>query len=77
MKDELILVYTGDEISVLHLKGELEESGILSFIKNNIQSGLAAGFVSGPPSSIQLYVDNVDMEVAKPIIDDFLQKNEA
>lgn len=77
MKDELSHIYTGDEISVLHLKALLEEKSILSIIKNNLQSGLAAGFVSGPPASIELYIDEVDMAAAAPIIENFHKSYEA
>jgi hypothetical protein len=71
--DDLIRVYTGTEISVIHLKEELEESGIAVLTQNDFQSGIGAGFVGGVPTAIDLYIKKADMEKAEPIINDFIQ----
>ena len=71
--NELIRIYTGTEVSVIHLKEELEESGISVMMQNDFQSGISAGFVGGVPSAVDLLIQEKDMEKAKPIIDDFIQ----
>jgi hypothetical protein len=71
--DDLIRVYTGTEVSVIHLKEELEESGISVLLQNDFQSGISAGFVGGVPSSIDLYINKSDVEIADPIIKDFIE----
>jgi hypothetical protein len=73
MKEEnnLIRIYTGTEVSVIHLKEELEEGGIDVLIQNDFQSGMSAGFVGGVPSSIDIYIKKTDIAKAEPIIEDF------
>jgi len=70
-REDLIRVYTGSEISVIHLKEELEECGIDVLTQNDFQSGISAGFVGGVPSSIDIYIKKTDLERAEPIIEDF------
>jgi hypothetical protein len=72
-RDDLIRVYTGTEISVIHLKEELEECGIDVLMQNDFQSGMSADFVGGIPSSIDIYIKKTDMEKAEPIIKDFVE----
>jgi len=77
MKNEnnLIRVFTGSEISVILLKGELEENGIAALIKNDFQSGASAGFYGGSSSDIDLYIQESDLKKAEPIINEFIQNN--
>jgi len=72
----VVRVYTGSEVLVGMLKGLLEEAGIFSMIKDDFQSSISAGFVSGTPSALDLYIQESDREVAVPIIEDFLKYNE-
>jgi hypothetical protein len=76
MKKEhnLIRVFTGDEISAIHLKGELEKIGISSMIRNDFQSGVAAGF-GGVPSAVDLYLQEKDLKEAGPLVDGFNQNS--
>jgi hypothetical protein len=69
----IIRVYTGTEISVIHLKEELEESGISVMLQNDFGSGVSAGFVGGVPSAIDLYILKSDFDKAEPIIKDFIE----
>jgi len=71
--NDLIRVYTGTEVSVIHLKEELEEGGIDVLLQNDFQSGISAGFVGGVPSAIDVYIKESDMEKAEPIIADFIK----
>jgi hypothetical protein len=72
--NDLIRVFTGTEVSVIYLKERLEEIGIGALIKNDFQSGLTVGFVSGVPSAVDLYIQESDLEKAEPIIKEFTEK---
>jgi hypothetical protein len=74
-KDKLIKIYTGTEMTVLTLKGFLEEIGVNSTIQNNYRSGIEVGFVGGVQSAVDLYIQYSDFEKAEPIIRDFITKN--
>jgi len=74
-QNNLIRVFTGSEISVILLKGELEENGIAALVKNDFQSGAAAGFYGGSSSGIDLYIQEDDMKIAEPIIEEFILNN--
>ena len=69
--NDLIRVFTGDEVSAIYLKERLEEIGIAALIKNDFQSGITVGFVSGVPSAIDLYIQESDLKEAEPIIKEF------
>lgn len=72
--DDLKLLYSGTEINANVLKEILEENQIGALIKNNMKSGLAAGFGGGyPESEASLYVTEKSFEKAKPNLDDFLK----
>ena len=75
-ENELIRVYTGSEVTVFLLKGELEQAGIQSMIQNDFDAGLSAGFGSGVPSAVDLYIQNKDLNMAEPIINEFIKNNE-
>jgi hypothetical protein len=72
-EDKLVRIYTGTEISVILLKGRLEEIGISSLIQNNYKSGIEVGFVGGVQSAIDLYIQQFDFKKAEPIISEFIQ----
>ncbi len=72
----IVRVYTGREVQVGMLKGLLEEAGITSMIRDEFQASISAGFVSGVPSALDLYVQESDRKAAAPIIEDFLKNNE-
>jgi hypothetical protein len=74
-EDELIRIFTGSEVSALLLKDELEEAGIPAMVQNDYQSGLMAGFVGGTPAAVDVYINEMDMGKAEPVIDDFMKKN--
>jgi hypothetical protein len=76
MDNNLINVYTGSEITVHLLKSELEKIGVPSIIKDKFKSGISAGFGTGVPSAIDLFIDENDLEKAKPLIEEFKRVNE-
>ena len=74
-KDKLIKVYTGTEVTVILLKGLLEEIGVGSTVQNNYKSGVEVGFVGGVQSAIDLFIQYSDFEKAEPVIRDFIATN--
>jgi hypothetical protein len=76
-KNKLIKVYTGTEVTVILLKGLLEEIGVTSVIQNNYRSGVEVGFVGGVQSAIDLFIQQSDLEKAEPIIRDFIARNKS
>ena len=75
-KNNLVKIFSGREVSVIILKGKLEEQGISSIIQNDYQSGITAGFMGGTTSSIELYIQESDLNNAEPIINEFIKNNE-
>jgi hypothetical protein len=73
--DELIRVFTGSEVSVIILQGELEEIGIGSIIQNDYVSGISVGFMGGTPTSVDLFIQSCDYLNAESLIREFIQKN--
>ena len=71
--NQLVRIYTGHEITILRLKGELENYEIPALIENRFQSGVAAGFVADSPSAVDLYVEEKDAPKAQLILNDLLQ----
>lgn len=71
----LIRVYSGTELTVNLLKDELESFGISVMIQNDFNSGISAGFSGGVPSSVDLFIQEYDLEKAEPIIQEFREIN--
>jgi hypothetical protein len=75
MKNRLVKVYTGTEVTVLLLQELLEEIEVSSTIQNNYKSGVEIGFVGGVMSAIDLYIQESDFEKAEPVVRDFIAQN--
>jgi hypothetical protein len=73
---DLIRIYTGTEVSVILLKGELEAKGISCMIKNDFQSGNAAGFFGGIPSAVDLYIRQSDAALTEAIVSEFANRKD-
>ncbi len=73
--DSIVRVFSGSEITALMIKARLEEAGIVAMIRNDFQSGVAAGFFAGPPEDVDLFVSNEDLEAANPVIEEILNMN--
>ena len=67
-EEKIVLVYTGDLVTIEHIKNELEAKDITTVVKDGYQEGLDAGFVGGTPSSINLFVLESDVKNALEII---------
>lgn len=73
--DELIRVFTGSEVAVILLKGELEEIGVGSVVRNDYVSGISVGFMGGTPTSVDLYVRAANLGKAESIVNEFISRN--
>ena len=71
-----IKIFTGSEIMISMIKGELENHGIASLIKSDFNSGVTAGFSEGVPSAIDLYIEPKKVEEARQLIDDLINDME-
>ena len=67
-KDKLIKTYSGTEGLVQILKDKLEQNG-------TIRNDSGDSFFSGTPIAIDLYIRQLDIKKAKPIIQEFVKKN--
>jgi len=62
-------VYTGSLINIQFLQTMLQDSDINSITRDDMKSGMMAGFGGGIPDHIQLFVKKIDMDRAVPIIE--------
>lgn len=69
MTNELKPVYSGSSLKVKYYQEILQNKGISSFIRNEMESGLRAGFGAGTPeNSTRLFVKIEEFEKAQRII---------
>lgn len=66
-------VYTSSAIVINRLASLLEEKEIACIIKNQTESASLAGFGSSP-NEVDLYIDESDIEAARPIVEAFDQE---
>jgi hypothetical protein len=69
--NKLIKVYSGNEITVIMLKGKLENTGISASVQNDSSDR----FLRGTPIAIDLYIQQFDLKKAEPIINEFIHNN--
>ncbi len=74
-KSNLVRIYSGTELTVGLLKELLEISGIPCIIQNDFNSGIMAGFSGGSASSIDLFIQEPDLDKAAPIVNEFIETN--
>lgn len=69
-------VYTGSFIEVQFIQTILQERNIASITRDDMKSGMMAGFGGGVPNHIQLFVKKTDVDQVIPIIEKSLLSNE-
>jgi len=74
-KNNLVRVFAGSEITINLLKYELEKEGILTNIINEYEESNFRGFSTGTPYSVDLYINDTDLEKAEPILKEFMMIN--
>ena len=70
MIDKIVRIYTGSQVDVNLLEARLEAEEIGSLTKDNYNSGLSAGFASNNNQMVDVYVEQVNVEKAKKIVED-------
>ena len=66
----LMKVFSGSEILALALQQKIEEVGVNTVLKNNIQSARLAGF-GNSGQAVELFIQETDFAKANPIIEEF------
>jgi hypothetical protein len=66
----LMKVFSGSEILALALQEKIEEAGVDTVLKNNIQSATMAGFGT-MGQAVELFIQETDFAKANPIIEEF------
>jgi len=73
---DLVTIYTGPVVEAEFLKSYLVENQVSVFVRNDLQSGLAAGFGAATPgTAMRLMVHEEDTERAKQLIDEYQKHN--
>ncbi len=66
----LMKIFSGSEILAQALQSKLESAEISTVVKNNIQSGLIAGFGTAG-QAVEVFIEKIDLVKASPIIEEF------
>lgn len=69
-QSEIVKIFTGSEVTVGLLKAELEKVGVVPMIKDDFAADLG-----GSPFTIDLFISQEDLLIAKPVIEGFLTVN--
>ncbi len=73
--NEHVKLYSGSSITVNRIASILEQDEIPSLVRNNEESARVAGF-GVPQNSVELYVNESDLESAQAILKAFLKENQ-
>ena len=63
-------IFSGSEILALALQTKIEEIGIATIVKNNIQSANTAGF-GGFGQAVEVFIQETDFNKANAVIEEF------
>jgi Putative prokaryotic signal transducing protein len=66
----LMKIFSGSEILALALQAKIEEIGVSTIVKNNIQSANIAGF-GGSGQAVEVFIQEVDFGKANAAIEEF------
>lgn len=66
----LMKVYSGSEVLALALQERLEEAGVETTKKDNIQSARLGGFGQSD-LAVEVFIQETDFAKANPVIEDF------
>lgn len=66
----LMKVFSGSEILASALQEKIEEIGVNTLLKNNIQSSRLAGF-GNLGQAVELFIQEIDFSKANPVIEEF------
>ncbi len=66
----LMKVFSGSEVLAQSLQTRLNNAGVETMIKNNIQSGRLAGFGTSD-QAVEVFIQETDFAKANPVIEEF------
>lgn len=66
----LIKIFSGSEILALNLQQKIEDAGVNTVLKNNIQSARLGGF-GNLDQAVEIFIQEVDFGKANPVIEAF------
>lgn len=66
----LIKIFSGSEILAKNLQQRIEDAGINTVMKDNIQSARLGGF-GNSDLAVEVFIQEVDFGKANPIIEEF------
>lgn len=66
----LMKVFSGSEVLAIGLQERLEEAGIETVKKDNIQSARLGGF-GGTDLAVEVFIQETDFAKANPVIEEF------
>lgn len=66
----LMKVFSGSEILAMALKLKIEEAGVNTVVKNNIQAARLSGFGS-IGQAVEVFIEETDFAKANPVIEEF------
>ena len=66
----LMKVFSGSEILALALQAKIEEIGVNTVVKNNIQSATLGGF-GNLGQAVEVFIQETDFAKANPVIEEF------
>jgi len=66
----LIKIFSGSDILAKNLQQRIEDAGISTVIKDNIQSARLGGF-GNTDLAVEVFIQEVDFGKANPIIEEF------
>ena len=66
----LMKVFSGSEILAIALKERLEEAGVETVKKDNIQSARMGGY-GGSDLAVEVFIQETDFAKANPVIEEF------
>lgn len=66
----LMKVFSGSEILALALQQKIEEIGVNTVMKDNIQSARLGGF-GNSDLAVELFIQETDFSKANPVIEEF------
>lgn len=76
-EDQLTFLYSDSEINTGFIRSYLDDHDIPCFIRNDMQSGISAGFVAAlPGSETRIFVKKKHYMKARILLDKYLQARE-
>ena len=70
-EDKIVKIFTGSTVDVNFVTRYLLDNGVPSIIKDKYSESVHAGFVTGLPDTIDIFIINKDKEKAIQLMNDY------